>query len=251
MIASPSSRNDPCPCGSGMRYKHCHGRVDAVPPAAPSRPRNCLWTMIPIAPKPTWRRVLERVPGDPEASFHLGNIARARGRPRRGRRVVRNGAPAARRTMAACSTTSVSRWKRRGRIDGAEPVFRQAAGGSAGCVRAARAISPRISTSKSALPRRCRYFDALVARFPARARGDLGEPQRRACRRRAGSRRRKPGFRQALAQAPDTASLQRDLGLNCIRLQRLRGRGRRTRARRRARRRRHARAEHAAVRRDE
>ena len=22
-------RNDPCPCGSGKKYKHCHGRMDA------------------------------------------------------------------------------------------------------------------------------------------------------------------------------------------------------------------------------
>jgi hypothetical protein len=24
-VMPPSSRNDPCPCGSGRRYKHCHG----------------------------------------------------------------------------------------------------------------------------------------------------------------------------------------------------------------------------------
>lgn len=24
-VAPPASRNDPCPCGSGERYKHCHG----------------------------------------------------------------------------------------------------------------------------------------------------------------------------------------------------------------------------------
>jgi preprotein translocase subunit SecA len=22
-------RNDPCPCGSGKKFKHCHGRADA------------------------------------------------------------------------------------------------------------------------------------------------------------------------------------------------------------------------------
>ena len=21
------SRNDPCPCGSGLKYKHCHGKI--------------------------------------------------------------------------------------------------------------------------------------------------------------------------------------------------------------------------------
>jgi glycosyltransferase involved in cell wall biosynthesis len=26
-IAAPASRNEPCPCGSGLRFKHCHGRV--------------------------------------------------------------------------------------------------------------------------------------------------------------------------------------------------------------------------------
>ena len=26
-IAAPASRNSPCPCGSGRKYKHCHGVV--------------------------------------------------------------------------------------------------------------------------------------------------------------------------------------------------------------------------------
>ena len=30
-FAAPKSRNDPCPCGSGKRYKHCHG--SETPPA--------------------------------------------------------------------------------------------------------------------------------------------------------------------------------------------------------------------------
>ena len=36
--APPAGRNDPCPCGSGKRYKHCHGALgpaaSAAPPAA-------------------------------------------------------------------------------------------------------------------------------------------------------------------------------------------------------------------------
>jgi preprotein translocase subunit SecA len=24
---SRSGRNDPCPCGSGTKFKHCHGKV--------------------------------------------------------------------------------------------------------------------------------------------------------------------------------------------------------------------------------
>jgi uncharacterized protein YecA (UPF0149 family) len=27
-IAAPPSRNSPCPCGSGERYKACHGKVN-------------------------------------------------------------------------------------------------------------------------------------------------------------------------------------------------------------------------------
>jgi Flp pilus assembly protein TadD len=30
MIAAPASRNDPCPCGSGKRYKACHGSVNGA-----------------------------------------------------------------------------------------------------------------------------------------------------------------------------------------------------------------------------
>lgn len=35
-VTPPKSRNDPCPCGSGKRYKSCHGAVEAVP-IAPTR----------------------------------------------------------------------------------------------------------------------------------------------------------------------------------------------------------------------
>ncbi|MGC1816159.1 MAG: SEC-C metal-binding domain-containing protein [Casimicrobiaceae bacterium] len=28
------NRNDPCPCGSGKRYKHCHGSVEPAAPRA-------------------------------------------------------------------------------------------------------------------------------------------------------------------------------------------------------------------------
>jgi hypothetical protein len=32
--AATPRRNDPCPCGSGRRYKHCHGAVAAGDVAA-------------------------------------------------------------------------------------------------------------------------------------------------------------------------------------------------------------------------
>jgi protein O-GlcNAc transferase len=36
MIAAPASRNDPCPCGSGKRYKACHGAVSRYSPRSGS-----------------------------------------------------------------------------------------------------------------------------------------------------------------------------------------------------------------------
>jgi protein O-GlcNAc transferase len=34
MIVAPRSRNDPCPCGSGLRYKHCHAAAGGAPGTA-------------------------------------------------------------------------------------------------------------------------------------------------------------------------------------------------------------------------
>jgi preprotein translocase subunit SecA len=27
LVEAPISRNAPCPCGSGKKYKHCHGQL--------------------------------------------------------------------------------------------------------------------------------------------------------------------------------------------------------------------------------
>ena len=69
MTVPPPSRNDPCPCGSGLRYKHCHGAPGAAPPAAPAPPKA----------EAAWRRTLDIDPGNAEARFHLGNLLRERG----------------------------------------------------------------------------------------------------------------------------------------------------------------------------
>jgi Flp pilus assembly protein TadD len=37
-IKPPASRNDPCPCGSGKRYKECHGRIGAAAAVNPKAP---------------------------------------------------------------------------------------------------------------------------------------------------------------------------------------------------------------------
>jgi glycosyltransferase involved in cell wall biosynthesis/tetratricopeptide (TPR) repeat protein len=42
-LTPPKSRNDLCPCGSGVRYKHCHGTPTQLSPAAsPPDPANAL-----------------------------------------------------------------------------------------------------------------------------------------------------------------------------------------------------------------
>jgi hypothetical protein len=33
-------RNDPCPCGSGKKYKKCHGAATAAVPAATAKPNR-------------------------------------------------------------------------------------------------------------------------------------------------------------------------------------------------------------------
>jgi len=57
-VTPPASRNAACPCGSGQRYKNCHGKIDA--PEAPVA-ANAAATL------------------DAERLFRLGNAFRERG----------------------------------------------------------------------------------------------------------------------------------------------------------------------------
>ncbi|MEP7183942.1 MAG: tetratricopeptide repeat protein [Betaproteobacteria bacterium] len=56
MVAVPASRNAPCPCGSGRRYKDCHGALAAAGPDATAA-----------------------ASGDGEVHFNRGNVLRERG----------------------------------------------------------------------------------------------------------------------------------------------------------------------------
>ena len=118
-IVPPASRNDPCPCGSGKRYKHCHGSATAPveipepPPAnagpveaarAALRAGRAVEAVAIIEASPAredvdasrvlgealrsidaqrsracWERVLAARPGDPEALFFIGDIQREEG----------------------------------------------------------------------------------------------------------------------------------------------------------------------------
>ena len=96
-VALPSvGRNDPCPCGSGKRYKHCHGAVGsaaaaAVPaPTPPSTVRSSTEQRLGAAlaahqrgdvlsAEVIYREVLDGEPAHPLAQHYLGVIEYQRG----------------------------------------------------------------------------------------------------------------------------------------------------------------------------
>jgi len=82
-LAAPIRRNDPCPCGSGRRYKDCHGRLDAAEPTLDALVRRSLEAhrqgRIDEAER-GYREILGREPGHPVATHYLGLAAWQRGR---------------------------------------------------------------------------------------------------------------------------------------------------------------------------
>ncbi|HKW80046.1 MAG TPA: DUF5672 family protein [Casimicrobiaceae bacterium] len=79
--APAAGRNDPCPCGSGKRYKHCHGALTTASPMAPAAPALDLRLQQAIAlhragdaaaAEAVYREVLAARPGDPLAEHFLG-----------------------------------------------------------------------------------------------------------------------------------------------------------------------------------
>jgi len=112
-MLSISRRNDPCPCGSGKRYKNCHGTVQGAP--AQSRAttarsqiasgsiaeaeRTALqaiahnaadaeaWTVLGLSVQATrpedaraaWEKAIALAPNVPEPHFRLGDFHRRRG----------------------------------------------------------------------------------------------------------------------------------------------------------------------------
>ena len=111
-------RNDPCPCGSGRKYKHCHGTAEAVRPAVADHGRELttlvtmlhagaldaveqrcrallearpldgmLWKILSVAllrqgrnPLAALARAVELLPGDAETHLNLGIALAAAGK---------------------------------------------------------------------------------------------------------------------------------------------------------------------------
>lgn len=108
MTAAPASRNAPCPCGSGRRYKDCHGALGA--PAArpaPEPPRRRAYR----PDGPEWRGLdearQEQLAGLMEEALALQNAGDDRGASARYRRVLE----AAPETHDALHMLGVARWR--------------------------------------------------------------------------------------------------------------------------------------------
>lgn len=89
--AAPVRRNDPCPCGSGRRYKECHGKLgetglDAlVARALPLHQQGRIGEAEAL-----YREVLARDPANAIATHYLGLAAWQRGDAREGERLMRD-----------------------------------------------------------------------------------------------------------------------------------------------------------------
>ena len=92
-MSDPIRRNDPCPCGSGRRYKECHGKLGEG-----AEPR--FESLIPQAlrlhqqgrvdeAEAIYGQVLSRDPGHAVATHYLGMAAWQRGDAREGERLMR------------------------------------------------------------------------------------------------------------------------------------------------------------------
>lgn len=81
MSATPR-RNDPCPCGSGLRFKECHGRLDAAGPPSVPRVQRALQLhqqgRVDEAER-IYREILREEPGNAIATHYLGMAAWHRG----------------------------------------------------------------------------------------------------------------------------------------------------------------------------
>jgi len=88
----PAGRNDPCPCGSGRKYKHCHGAIAPMPdPQATTAGvdlRRSLDQALGLHQKgflaeaePLYREILRRSPRHADAMNMLGILCAQRGDP--------------------------------------------------------------------------------------------------------------------------------------------------------------------------
>jgi tetratricopeptide (TPR) repeat protein len=131
----PPGRNDPCPCGSGKKYKRCHGLVQPV--SAPSMPSGYARAASPdpqalleaaqkrvdtedfTGAESLYRELLEQHPDHIDASTALGSLLDHLGRLDEAEAVFRRLVSAKRRPLrptaitASCCSSKVAqrRWR--------------------------------------------------------------------------------------------------------------------------------------------
>ena len=117
-FAPPASRNAPCPCGSGRRYKDCHGGLGAAAPAAPAparyRPGGPDWDGVDPAQH-------DRLAAQMEEALAHQSAGDDRGAEARYRRVLE----VAPLTHDALHMLGVARW-RMGDLGGAQDLIERA-----------------------------------------------------------------------------------------------------------------------------
>ena len=80
-LVAPASRNAPCPCGSGRRYKQCHGAIAGSHAPALARARRQSAEGDHAGAEATCRSVLDDDPAHAEALGLLGQAVFEQGRP--------------------------------------------------------------------------------------------------------------------------------------------------------------------------
>ncbi|HET9579673.1 MAG TPA: tetratricopeptide repeat protein [Usitatibacter sp.] len=91
-MAATVARNAPCPCGSGLRFKECHGRLDAAPASPDALIARALQLhqqgRIDDAQR-LYRQVLAADTGNAIATHYLGMVAWQHGDAREAERLMR------------------------------------------------------------------------------------------------------------------------------------------------------------------
>lgn len=158
---APVRRNAPCPCGSGKRFKDCHGSLAAAeaPTDAKARARLALargdhsaaassalhateanpqdpeaWNLLglclersdPDAARAAWERAAGLAPHDAEAHFRIGDFERRRGRHQAAIAAYRAAIAAGSRHPVLLNNLGLS-LRSVGRFDEAERLFAEAA----------------------------------------------------------------------------------------------------------------------------
>jgi len=209
----PDSRNDPCPCGSGRRYKHCHGAPGAG--ALVGNPRKSQAADVGQNASASGTAAdgttLEHHPAiqDVEALFHLGNAALQQGDVAAAIQRFESALAGAPSHPGILNNLGLA-MERSGDLAGAERMFRRA-------VAAEPAGFEGLANLAQNLYQQRRYEDALAAYDRLVERFPVGHAaiwaNRAVCQCRCGDLDGAlSGFRRAIQFAPGVASLHCDVG---------------------------------------